>query len=126
MKFLIYKIYRLAMSQEATTGTEFSFLMFMTVFLLLHLLFLVLLIKIIGFGIQLPEGFGSLFGFLFLIISSGLNYFIFIRKGRIYEINRYYRSKNISVVKENLIFFGYLLVLFLLLFAEAVYFIKYE
>lgn len=74
---------------------------------------------------QLAKLVESSFGILFVIVGYGLNYFIFIKGGMVYEINSYYRNKNISDVKENLVFWGYLLVLFLLLFSEAIYFIRY-
>lgn len=126
MKFLIYKIYRLAMTQEATAGTEFSFLIFISVFQLLHLLLIGLLIKMFGFEIQLPKQIESLFGILFVIIGVGINYYFFIKSGKIYEINSYYQNKNLSVIKENLVFWGYLLMLLVLLFIVAIYFIRYQ
>jgi hypothetical protein len=125
MKFLIYKLYRFAITQDTSAGIVFSFLIFISIFELLHLLLIGLFFKVVtGYEIQILGVIEKIFGFLFVGVGCILNYYLFIKTNKIYEINKYFESKNVSTLRGNIIFFGYSLFLFFLMFLLAIYYQK--
>jgi hypothetical protein len=113
MKFLIYKLYSFAITQDNSVGIVFSFLIFISIFELLHPLLIGLFLKVvIGYEIQIHLVIEKIFGFLFIGLGYIFNYYLFIKTNKIYEINKYFENKNISKLRGNIIFFGYSLFLF--------------
>lgn len=103
LKFLIYKLYRMAINEKESVYPTIGFLTYLSIFEILHFAI------IMGF---LDFNFGqinkSTFCILFIIIGYGLNYSIFIQSKMIYRIDEYFLEKNINKTKGNLIFIGYL------------------
>ena len=122
--FLFYKMYKFAKAQEESIGTNFGFVGYAAIFELLHFAIIMVFFKIIGFEVNI--GSKGMFIFLFVIIGVSLNYFIFIKSKLIYRINDYYQEKNYSVWKGNLLFFGYIIFLFTIMFIQAGYYQKYK
>lgn len=122
--FLFYKLFRFAKSQEETVPAEVGFLLFISIFELFHLVIMVVFFKILGYELELPSYFVKYFGWIFVVLSLLLNYFVFIKSKLIYEINNFYKSHDRQIWKDNLLFFGYILFLFLLMIIETFYFKK--
>lgn len=112
MKFLIYKVYRIALTQQKSIGTTFAFLLYMSMFEILHLLILALGIKTIGCSIIVPKGY--FFSTMIVCLLCFINYLFFIRNNRIYRINSYYQNKNLKVWKGNIVFIAYIFFLMIL------------
>lgn len=115
MKFLIYKIYRIALTQEKSVGTTFAFLMYLSVFEILHLVILGIKIKELGYSFIIPEK-GNFISIIIVCLLCIFNYLFFVRNKLIYRIDKYYQDKNLKAWKGNLIFTVYIVFLFFLLF----------
>lgn len=124
MKLLIYKLYRLALTQKDSASPKVVFLSYLSIFELLHIAIISIFIKIIRFEFKIPENGFFLLGSMIAI--SYLNYFIFIKSKLIYRINDYYQAKNYSVWKGNLFFFGYVGFLFVIMFIQTWYYQNYK
>ncbi|AYN03763.1 hypothetical protein [Flavobacterium sp. 140616W15] len=122
--FLFYKLFRFAKMQEETVSVEIGFLVFISIFELFHLLIIGVLFKAIGYEVEFPNYFIKYFGWIFVVLGILFNYFVFIKSKLIYEIDDYYESQNRPIWKDNLFFLGYILLLFLLIIVETLYFKK--
>jgi hypothetical protein len=115
--FFVYKIYRIALSQEQSASVRISFLGLMSIFQLLHFLIIAVIFRIIGYeAYQINE---KLFVLIFVLIGFGLNYILFIQSKIVYKINTQYKQKFPNNFKYNLLFFGYITLLFIVIFIEA-------
>ncbi|MBG6188471.1 magnesium-transporting ATPase (P-type) [Flavobacterium sp. CAN_S2] len=115
--FFVYKIYRIALSQEQSASVRISFLGLMSIFQLLHFLIIAVFFRNLGYeAYQINE---KLFVLLFVLIGFGLNYILFIQSKIVYKINTQYRHKFPNNFKYNLLFFGYIILLFIVIFIEA-------
>ena len=112
-KFLFYKLYRFAIAEEKSVSLNLNFISFATIFEILHLLIFGLVLKIYGIYFNLNA---KLFTVLLLITITLFNYLYFIKNKRINRIHIYFQEKNYSVWKGNLLFFGYVIMLFIILF----------
>lgn len=112
--FLFYKLYRFAKAQEETVSPIIGFLGLASIFELFHLLILLPFIEAFSgdkFGfVNYLERYA---GWIFIFVGFLLNYIIFIYSKLIYRINDYYQEKKYTVWKGNLLFFGYIVILFL-------------
>lgn len=123
MRFLLYKLYCLALTQKDSAYLAVVFLSYLSIFELLHIAIISIFIKIIGFDFKIKEDGGFLLGGVIVVFS--LNYFIFIKSKLIYRINDYYQKKGYSIWKGNLLFFGYIVFLFLIMFIQTWYYQKH-
>lgn len=126
MKFLVYKLYRFAKAQEETVDAEFGFMGLVSVFEMFHLAIIISFIRdFFGFKIEFSNFFISYSGWIITIVGLALNYYFFIKTRLIYKINSFYEKKNYSIWKGNLLFFGYILLLFLIMFIQTWYYKNY-
>lgn len=113
-EFLFYKLYRFAISNEESASINWSFISLATMFEILHLLLVGLLQKsFFEFHTNINL---TLFSVLFLLIGTIINYLYFIKSKRIERIHSYFQEKNYSVWKGNLLFLGYVILLFIIMF----------
>jgi uncharacterized membrane protein len=117
MKFLFYKIYRYAVTQEKAVGTSFAFLMYVSIFELIHILIIGGALSIAGYSMDIGEE--SVWSITTLAIMTFINYLFFIRNKRIEKINEYYQTKNQKARKGDIIFFSYIIMLFSLMAIET-------
>ena len=82
---------------------------------MLHLLIFGLVLKIYDIYFNLNA---KLFSVLLLIISALFNYYYFIREKKIEKINLYFQEQKRIVWKDNLLFFGYIIMLFIIMFIQ--------
>ncbi|KIC02124.1 hypothetical protein [Flavobacterium sp. PL02] len=122
--FLFYKLFRFAKAQEETVSVEIGFLGLASIFELFHLAIIGVFFKILGYELEFSSYFAKYFGWIFVVLGFSFNYFVFIKTKLIYNINDYYQSQNRQIWKDNLLFFGYILFLFLLMIIEAFFFKK--
>ena len=113
-KFLFYKLYRLAYAQRETVPINISFLVNVSLFELFHLALLIVLLPV-----KFPRMNDTLFAIIFLALGICLNYLIFLKTGYIEKLNTYFKEQEVSRRKENLIFIGYILFLFLIMLFET-------
>lgn len=116
-KFLFYKLYRFSVAEEKSVSLNFGFICLATGFQILHFLIIGLLSKIL-FVIDLNLN-PKLFSLLFLAIGVLLNYLFFIKNKRIKKINIYFQSQKRIVWRDNLVFFGYIILLFFIMFFQV-------
>ena len=121
--FLFYKLYRFAKAQEETVNPVFGFLSLVSIFEILHFAIIAVSFKI--FGININLGGKNIFVVLFILFGYSINYFIFIKSKLIYRLNDYFNLKKYSVWKGKLLFFFYILILFLIMIFQAMYYQKY-
>jgi hypothetical protein len=119
-QFLFYKLYRFIKAQEQTVSLNLGFLSHCTIFEALHLALFAVPLKYLGINLNVNI---KLFPILFLIIGFLFNYLYFIRNKRIERINLFFQEKNRTVWKDNVIFFSYIILLFLLIFLQ-IYLLK--
>jgi hypothetical protein len=117
IKFLIYKLFRLAKMQEQTVPLNVSFLVNISLFEIIHLAILIVLFKIVGY--DLPQYNDTLFAIFAIGVGFIFNYYLFIKNGKIYKINEYFQENGCNKLKGNLFFFGYIIFLFLLILLET-------
>lgn len=110
-KFLFYKLYRFSIAQEESVSLNFGFVCLATVFQELHLILLIFPYNYYQINFNLNA---QLFSFLMLILGSVFNYFYFIRNKRIEKINTCFQNQKRTVWKDNLVFFGYVILLFVI------------
>ena len=120
-RFLFYKLYRFSIAQEKSVSLNFGFICLATGFQELHLL-------IFGFTHRLF--FNDYYNLnpkitsvLLLILGILFNYFYFIKNKKIEKINAYFQNQKRVVWRDNLLFFGYIIFLFIIMFIQ-VYIIK--
>jgi hypothetical protein len=109
--FLFYKLYRFSIAQKESVSLNFGFVCLATVFQELHLILLVFPYNYYQINFNLNV---QLFSFLMLILGSVFNYFYFIRNKRIEKINVHFQNQKRIVWKENLLFFSYIIILFVI------------
>ena len=119
-KFLFYKLYRFAISNEKSAPIDWSFISLATIFEIFHLLILGLLLKFFKLEFYLNTKFTPI---LLLVFGALLNYFCFIRNKAIHKINSDFQKQNRTIWKDNLWFFGYVIMLFVIMFIQ-VYILK--
>ena len=112
-KFFFYKLYRFAIAEEKSVSLNLNFVILSFCFEILHLLIFGLILKIYGVYFNLNA---KLFSVLFLVIGTIFNYLYFIRNKRIEKINLYFQEQKRIVWKDNLLFFGYIIMLFVIIF----------
>jgi uncharacterized membrane protein len=114
-KFLFYKLYRFAIAEEKSVSINLNFVVLSFCFEMLHLLIFGLVLKIYDIYFNLNA---KLFSVLLLIISALFNYYYFIREKKIEKINLYFQEQKRIVWKDNLLFFGYIIMLFIIMFIQ--------
>lgn len=90
-KFLFYKLYRFAVSNEKSGSIDCSFISLATMFEILHLLIFGLLLKYFKIDFHLSTKFTPV---LLLILGGLINYFFFIRNKAIHKINSNFQKQN--------------------------------
>jgi len=115
-KFFFYKLYRFAIAEEKSVSLNLNFVILSFCFEILHLLIFGLALKIYGIYYNLNA---KLFSVLVLIISILFNYYYFIRNKRIEKINLYFQEQKRIVWKDNLMFLGYIIMLFIIMFIQV-------
>lgn len=115
-KFLFYKLYRFAISNEKSVSINWGFISLATIFEILHLLIFGLLLKYYKMELNLSTKFTPV---LFLFLGTLFNYLFFIRNKRIEKINLYFQEQKRIVWKDNLMFVGYILMLFVIMFIQV-------
>ena len=121
---MFYKLFRFAKNQEETVFVEIGFLVFISIFEFFHLLIIGVFFKAMGYEVEFPDYCIKYFGCFFVLLGMLFNYFVFIKSKLIYKIDDYYESQNRQISNDNLFFFGYILLLFLLMIVETLYFKK--
>jgi hypothetical protein len=119
-QFLFYKLYRFIKAQEQTVSLNLGFLSYCTIFEGLHLALFAIPLKYFGNNLDLNI---KLFAILFFIIGFLFNYLYFIRNKRIERINLFFQENNRIVLKDNIMFFSYIILLFLVIFSQ-IYLLK--
>jgi hypothetical protein len=91
-------------------------MVYSTLFESLHIALLAVPLKFLHINLKL-----NILTFPILFISLGciFNYLFFIRGKRLKRIIRHFEGENMSSIRQNVIFFGYLILLFILLFIES-------
>lgn len=115
-KFLFYKLYRYAKAEEQSVSLSFNFIFLATVFQELHLTFLIFPYNFFKINLNFRI---ELLPILMFIIGILFNYLYFIRSKRIDKINVYYQSQKRVVWRDNLMFFGYIILLFFIMFFQV-------
>lgn len=115
-KFLFYKLYRFAIAEEKSVSLNLNFVILSFCFEMLHLLIFGLVLKIYGINFNLNV---KLISVLLLIICTLFNYLYFIKSKRIEKINLYFQEQKRIVWKDNLMFFGYIIMLFIIMFFQV-------
>lgn len=118
LKFMIYKLYRVSIKEQDTVYPIIGFLIYLSIFEILHFTIIAVFFKLIGFEIIL--GSKDVFGLLFIVLGSTSNYIIFIKNKRIYKINQHFEVNRINNLKGNLIFITYIFILLGIIFLEAI------
>ena len=118
-KILIYKLYRIAIAQEKTVNSTIGFLGFISIFELFHFSILDIIFDYFGFKYELVDSLVQYSGWIFVIVGFSLNYFIFIKTKLIYRINDYYQGQKRVVWRDNLLFFVYIVLLFLIMLLQT-------
>jgi len=115
--FFIYKLYRFGLTQS---NPKLAFILYLTVFEIIHLLLLGIILKIIGIGIHINSQYFP--GLVLISILAAVNYLLFSNEMFIKKMETFYSNKKYNVLKTNLTFFIYLLFLiFLLFFMTSIY-----
>lgn len=109
-KFLFYKLYRFAISNEKSYPVVWNFVTLATMFELLHLLIFGLILKLF-FGVYYYLN-PKQFSILLVVVGVIFNYLYFIKNKRIEKINLYFQENQRIVWRDNLLFFGYIIMLF--------------
>ena len=112
---MFYKLYRFAIAEEKSVSINLNFVVLSFCFEMLHLLIFGLVLKIYDIYFNLNA---KLFSVLLLIISALFNYYYFIREKKIEKINLYFQEQKRIVWKDNLLFFGYIIMLFIIMFIQ--------
>lgn len=123
-RFLFYKLYRMAVNEQDSVYLTVGFLVYVTIFEILHLAILSVLIDIFGYKIHVSDSKYVIYSYI--IIIGVLNYFVFIKTKWIYRINEYYQAKKLNAWKSNLLFVGYIILLFVIMFIQTWYYQKYK
>lgn len=124
-KFLFYKLYRFAKLQELTVNPIIGFLGLVSIFEILHLLILMFIIEdFFNYKFTFNSDLEKIVGILFVIIGFTLNYFIFIKTKLIDKIDKYFEEKKRNIWKENLLFFGYIIFLFVIMIIQTLLYKK--
>jgi hypothetical protein len=121
---MIYKLYRIALSEQESTYPIMAFLIYVSVFELLHFSILFLFLKIIG--IKVPVLNENSFAVSFIVVGLLLNYLFFIKNGYITKINDYYHCESHKKRRGNLLFISYFVFLFVLMILEIWYYQKHK
>ena len=119
-RFLFYKLYRAAKTQEESVYLNVAFIFLALLFELFHLLLFAVPLKYFGININ-PK----LCSILILVIGSLFNYLFFINNNRIEKINEYYQKKELNVTKGDLTIIAYVTILWVVLFLEFLYYMIY-
>ncbi len=106
-KFLFYKLYLFAKTQEQTVPVNFGFVALASMFELLHFAIIAVFFKIVGLEINLISK--EVFVALIFIFGFSINYFLFIKSKLIYRINEEYQKQNRTIWKDNVLFFSYII-----------------
>ena len=115
-KFLFYKLYRFAISNEKSVSINWAFISLAAIFEMFHLALLAVPLKYFKIELNLSTKFTPI---LLLVLGTLFNYFYFIRNKRINQIHIYFQDKNYSVWKGNLLFFTYIILLFVIIFVQV-------
>jgi hypothetical protein len=117
--FLLYKMYNLAKAQNQTVNEVIGFVGFTSIFEGLHFVIIYFFLKNnFDVKIKLSQTIQQSSGWIFVVIGFSLNYFIFIKTKLIYRINDYYQAQKRVVWKDNLLFFAYIILLFVIIFIQ--------
>lgn len=116
-RFMFYKLFRFSKLEEQTVDLKIGFLVNVIVFQLLHLAIFFVFLKLLGFDFFRGKEF--LITSSFIVFVSVLNYYYFIKKDRIFKVNQYYQKQKRNILKDNLVFFTYIILLFLIIFIET-------
>ena len=119
-QFLFYKLYRYIKAQEKTVSLNLGFISYATIFEGLHLALFAIPLKYFNINLNLNV---KLFAILFLLTGFLLNYLYFIRNKRIERIDLFFQEKNRIIWKDNVFFFSYIILLFLIIFLQ-IYLLK--
>jgi hypothetical protein len=115
-KFLFYKLYRFAISNEKSVSINWSFISLATIFEILHLALLADPLKYYKIELNLSTKFTPV---IFLVLGSLCNYLYFIRNKRIQKINIHFQHQKRIIWKDNLLFFAYIIFLFTIMFVQV-------
>lgn len=121
-KFLFYKMYRASKTQEESVYLNVAFIFFALLFELFHLLLFAVPLKYFGINSNINPKLSSI---LIVVVGSLFNYLFFINNNRIEKINEYYQKKQLNVAKGDLTLVAYVVILFVILFLESLYYMKY-
>lgn len=121
-RFLFYKLYRAAKTQEESVYLNVAFIFLTLLFELFHLLLFAFPLKYFGINININPKLSSI---LILVIGSLFNYLFFINNNRIEKINAYYQKKELNVTKGDLTIIAYVTILWVVLFLESLYYMIY-
>jgi hypothetical protein len=119
LKYIIYRLYRIALLQEATLFPVIGFLVYISLFEILHLIILGVFSRLFFHNLFTYQNNNGLIGLIGILILISINYLIFVRNNKLKEINEYYLNNKVNYLKGNLIFWGYILGLFAVMFFES-------
>lgn len=120
-KYIIYRLYRIALLQEATLFPVIGFLVYLSLLQILHLIIFGVFSRLFFNNLFSYQNNYGLLGLIGILILIGINYLFLVRNNKLKEINDYFiNDKNkVNPIKGNLIFWGYLFVLFTIMFFET-------
>ena len=110
---VLFQLYEYA---EKTSTPKLNLYLNLTVLEMLHLLIIVLLFKIIGFSIDIPQG--KLFSAIVVAILTFLNYKFFTTE-RINAVVSFIECKSVPQRTSRIYFFGYIILIFVVLVIET-------
>lgn len=115
-KFLFYKLYRFAIAEQKSVSINLNFTLLATVLEGLHIVLLGAPLKYFKVDLNFNE---KLFPILFVIIGALFNYLFFFRNKRIEKINIHFQEQKRIIWKDDLLFFGYIIFLFIVMFVQV-------
>ncbi|MFN5629321.1 MAG: hypothetical protein ACK48W_08535 [Bacteroidota bacterium] len=120
-KYIIYRLYRIALLQEETLFPVIGFLVYLSLLEILHLIIFGVFSRLFFNNLFSYQNNNGLLGLIGILILVGINYLFLVRNNKLKEINDYFiNDKNkVNPIKGNLIFWGYLFVLFTIMFFET-------
>jgi hypothetical protein len=119
MKFLIFKLYQIALSQQKSMNPVYAFLLIIFVFELWHFLIIGLSIKSLGYEIK-SAWLSKYFGLFSFVICIVLNYLLLIRNKNIYDINARFQNSSLKGWRGNILFLAYMILLIVVLYVISI------
>ena len=121
-KYIIYRLYKIALLQEATLFPIVGFLVYISLFEILHIIILGVFFRLFFNSLFTYQNNNGMLGLIGILILIGINYLLFIRNNKLKEIDEYFTNNKINALKGNLMFWGYIVVVFVVMFIEVLLF----